>query len=151
MAAKKKPKKPKDVVEDSLQESQADERPTELTEYWDDLKEALKLPRLSDTDLRKFVDDFVSNRIFTSAQLNEGNVNLLPMVFMPLGLGSLAHLQPDSLKQIGCVWEYIDRAGPRSINGLPTFISMNLLHIEDWKRAVPAIDKEIKRRASIEL
>ena len=149
--AAKKPKKAKDVVEESLEASQSDERPTELTEYWDDLKQALKLPRLSDQDLRKFVDDFVSNRIFTSAQLTEKNVNLLPMIFMPLGLGSLSNLQPDSLKQIGCVWEYIDKAGPRSINGLPMFLSMNLLHIDDWERAVPAIDKEIQRRASIEL
>jgi hypothetical protein len=147
----KKPKKAKDVVEESLEASQADERPTELTDYWDDLKKALKLPRMSDQDLRKFVDDFVSNRIFTSAQLNDSNVNLLPMIFMPLGLGSLSNLQPDSLKQIGCVWEYIDKAGPRSINSMPMFITMNLMHIEDWKRAIPAIEREEKRRASIEL
>ena len=125
--------------------------PEELQECWDDLKEALKLPRMTDAQLRKFVDDYVSNRIFTSAELRDSEVDILQMIFMPLALGCLSNLQPDSLKQVGCVWEYYDKAGPRSINGKPMFMSLNLMHIDDWKRAVVAIEREEKRRENIEL
>ena len=35
------------------------------------------------------------------------------------------------LSSIGLIYEYIDKAGPRSINGLPNFFSMRLLNKED--------------------
>jgi hypothetical protein len=117
----------------------------------DDLREALKLPYLSDDRLRRFVDDFVSNRIFTSAHLTDAEVSLLKMIFLPIALGCFSRLQPDSLKQIGCIWEDYSKAGPCSINGKPVFVSFNLLHIDDWERAKVAIEKEEKRRESIEL
>jgi hypothetical protein len=125
------------------------EQPT--PESTDDIKQALKLPKMSDEDLRKFVDDYCSNRIFTSNELQNSEIDLLQMIFLPLSLGCLSKLQPDSLKQVGCIWEYYDKAGPRSINGKPMFMSMNLMHIDDWKRAVTAIEKEEKRRENIEL
>lgn len=124
---------------------------SELGAAWDDLKEALDLPRVSDEKLRQFVDDFVSNRIFTSAHLRDVEVDLLPMIFMPIALGCFAKVQPDTLKNIGVVYEYLDKAGPRSINGKPVFFSLNMLHIEDWKRALVAIEKEQERRKHIEL
>lgn len=123
----------------------------ELEACHDLLREALNLPRLSDDKLREFVDDFVSNRIFTSAHLRDQEANLLPMIFMPLGLGALSSLQPDSLSQVGCLWEYLDKAGPRAINGRPMFFSFQMLHIDDWERAKAAITKEQERRKNIEL
>jgi hypothetical protein len=124
---------------------------SELGAAWNDLKEALDLPRVSDEKLRQFVDDFVSNRIFTTAHLHDHEVDLVPMIFMPISLGCFSKVQPDSLKNIGVIWEYLDKAGPRSINGKPIFFTFNMLHIEDWKRAIPAIQKEEERRKSIEL
>src|ERR1700676_2981329 len=118
---------------------------SELKECHDLLKEALDLPRLPDDKLREFVDDFVSNRIFTSAHLRDNEVDLIPMIFMPLGLGAFSKLQPDSLSQIGCLWEYIDKAAPRGINGRPIFFSFQMLHIVDWKRPQVAIEKEQER------
>jgi hypothetical protein len=123
----------------------------ELKDHWDDLKEALNLPRLSDDELRKFVDDFVSNRIFTTAHLRDHEAGMITMIFMPLGFGCFSKVQPDSLKQIGVIYEYNDKAGPRSINGMPMFFSFHMLHIDDWERAKAAIIKEQERRKNIEL
>jgi hypothetical protein len=123
----------------------------ELQEHWNDLKEALNLPKLTDDKLREFVDDFVSGRIFTSAHLSNNEIGLLPMIFMPLSLGVFANVRPDTLDQIGCMWEYLHKASPRSINGKPMFISFSMLHVDDWERAKAAILKEEKRRESIEL
>ncbi len=123
----------------------------DLKGSWDDLKEALNLPRVSDDKLREFVDDFVSNRIFTSAHLRDTEADLLPMIFMPLALGCFSKVQPDSLKQIGILYEYYEKAGPRSLNGKPIFMSFSMLHVDDWERAKAAIDRETERRKNIEL
>lgn len=123
----------------------------DLSEHHADLREALNLPRQTEEKLREFVDDFVSNRIFTSAHLRDGEENMLPMIFMPLALGCFSTVQPDTLSQVGVLYEEYSKASPRSINGRPMFISFKMLHIDDWKRVQPVIEKEIERRKNIEL
>ena len=76
---------------------------------------ALELPSLPEEDLKRFVDDFLSDRIFTDKHLHPGEMQqMLPMVFMPLALGALSQYHKDSLQQIGCIWEDMSKAGPRS-------------------------------------
>lgn len=50
------------------------------------------------------------------------------------------------LSQIGVLWEWMDKAGPSSINGQPIFFSMRIMHIKDWKKCWKAIEKETQRR-----
>ena len=54
-------------------------------------------------------------------------------------------------KHLGGVWEYMDKALPRGINGLPCFMSVRLMHIDDWNRANKAIKKEMDRRETLEV
>jgi hypothetical protein len=54
-------------------------------------------------------------------------------------------------KNLGCVWENLSAAGPRSINGCPIFFSMRMMHREDWERARGAIEREHARRKNIDL
>jgi hypothetical protein len=54
-------------------------------------------------------------------------------------------------ENLGCIWESIDQAGPRTINGMPIFFSCHIMHAEDWKRAKVAISKEIERRKDFSL
>jgi hypothetical protein len=125
---------------------------SDLAGAWNDLREAIDIPKLSDEKLREFVDDFVSNRIFTSAHLHENEAaTMLSMVFMPIALGCFSKVQEESFKNVGVIWEYYSKAGPRSINGRPIFFSLNVLHIDDWERAKKAINREIERRQNIEL
>lgn len=53
--------------------------------------------------------------------------------------------------QIGVLWEWMSKAGPRAINGYPIFMSMRVMHRDDWSRAVGAIQREEKRREDIEV
>ena len=120
-----------------------------LEESWDSLKEALVIPRMTDDELREFVCAFVDGRIFTAHQVqNEG---MIPQVFMPLALGALAQYQPETLTEIGTVYEYLNKAGPMSINGMPTFFSCRFVHVKDWERAQKAVMIELRRREDIEL
>lgn len=118
---------------------------------WDTLKEGLKLPRKTDEELRAFVLDFLANRFFTSAHLRENEQDLLGMVFMPIAMGGLSQYNPDSLKDIGLLYEDYAKSLPRSINGKPCFLSVQLLHRLDWEKARKVIAAEQERQRSIEI
>jgi hypothetical protein len=47
---------------------------------------------------------------------------------------------------VGIVYEYYDKAGPRGINGYPMFTSCRILHREDWDIVRPAVQREYERR-----
>lgn len=54
-------------------------------------------------------------------------------------------------QQLGLIWEYWDKSLPRSINGYPIFMSCRVMHIDDWNRIWPVLEKEEKRIADIEV
>lgn len=121
-----------------------------LTDAWDTLtKKHLDLPRLGDDELRKFVVDVLAGRVFTSAQVRDQS--LISMIFMPLALGALHEYVPESLLIIGVLWEYLEQALPRGINGYPMFTSVRMMHRLDWDRARKALILEQERQKSLEL
>ncbi len=109
------------------------------------------LGRLADDELRRFVDAFVSQQIFTSQHVPESNIDMLKVIFMPLAFGALDGYTPEDIADIGIVYEYLDAQGPRSVNGYPTFMSCRLMRKSDWARARGAIQLETERRKHIEL
>lgn len=60
-------------------------------------------------------------------------------------------IRVEYFRDIGLIYEYLDKAGPRSINGYPIFFSMRIMHRDDWARAARAIEREQKRMQEIEL
>lgn len=52
---------------------------------------------------------------------------------------------------IGIFYEYYDKAGPRSCNGYPMFMSFRILNRPDWERVWKAYEREAKRREEIEV
>jgi hypothetical protein len=54
-------------------------------------------------------------------------------------------------QNLGVIWEWMDKAGPRAINGYPIFFSCRIMHAEDWNRAKRAIIREQERRGTIEI
>jgi hypothetical protein len=104
---------------------------------------------LSDDKLREFVLALADGRIFTSAQLPKGQDHLLPMIFMPVAMGSFADVAKRDLENIGVIYEYTNQAGPRAINGYPMFHSLRVLNKSDWERARAATEKELERRKDI--
>lgn len=106
---------------------------------------------MDDEKLREFVDAVVSKRVFLSCYLGEDNSNITGSVFMPIAFGCFAEWSEEEMKQIGEIYEYMDKAGPRSIDGFPSFFSMQMIHVEDWNRAITAIEKEKARRKESEV
>jgi len=107
------------------------------------------VPRMTDADLRTFVVEFCNGQIFTSAQIMDDS--LLGNVFMPLIFGAFEKASREYVEEIGIVWERLSQAGPRAINGMPTFFSMHIMHRDDWARAIQAIQAEEQRRKEIPL
>lgn len=109
-----------------------------------------KLQRMSPTDLKKFVLDFLAGSIFTSAQMKDSN--LISVVFLPLSLGALGNFSDEALKDVGIVWAYMhETLGNRSVNGYPFFHSCRFMHKEDWGKASAAIAREAARQEEIEV
>lgn len=118
-----------------------------LEECWEDLRPALDLPRMTDDQLREFVLGVVDGRIFTDRQARDPG-----MVFYPILFGAFSGYNQESVKnRLGCVYEYVDKALPRAVNGQPCFMSMRIMHIDDWKRASAAITAEVERRKTIKI
>ena len=95
--------------------------------------------------LRRFVLDVLDGRIFTSHGLSLEEVR---MSFIVLALAGDEIKIPEDT---AIVWEYLDKAWPRSVNGMPCFPSCHFMNIEDWKRAHAAILAEMERRKSIKV
>lgn len=111
----------------------------------------MKIPLMPQDELRKFVDGVASHQILILQDIVVIDPTLAGNVFLPLQLGILKDLNEENIKQIGTIWEWKSKASTISINGYPMFFSCRIMHMDDWKRAKPAILLEIKRREEIEV
>lgn len=98
--------------------------------------------RMTREQRSQFVKDLIGNRIFTSAQLTDMELEHgeLFSVFVPL---MMVRPTEEYLSQIGVIWEYYDKALLRSVNGKPQFWSMNVMHLDDWKTCLEAYQKRM--------
>lgn len=87
------------------------------------------VPRQSAEQLAKTVRLFADNLVFSSAHMHEGELRHLQLVFMPIMFGALDGVDKGS---IGVIYEELNQAGPRCLNGMPMFFSCYLLHKDDW-------------------
>lgn len=97
-------------------------------------------------ELRTFVRDWMDRRIFSHLHIE--NPKDVRSCFMILAL--TPPMPKDYIEKVGLIYEYLDKAGPRSINGMPNFLSMRLMHKDDWSRALKVIEKEEEHRAALE-
>lgn len=58
-----------------------------------------------------------------------------------MGFGIFHDYPKRYVKSIGALWEYYEKAMPRSVNGLPIFMSCKLLHIDDMKVLMTTLSK----------
>lgn len=58
---------------------------------------------------------------------------MIGMVFLVLSLLDREHLKAMEAAGIASFYEYIDKAGPRSINGMPSFMSVQSLDLHDTR------------------
>lgn len=118
----------------------------------------MNIPRMSEEALKKFVVDFCSNLLFTSAHVPPHDHDLLPSLFMPIVFGAFADATKEEYAQLGIVYEYYahpetgrSQVFPRSINGYPIFMSMRMMHVLDWEIAFNAIKRQREKLEQVEL
>lgn len=105
-------------------------------------KKTVRFPSLKKSEVSKLAKDIAMDKVFCSFFITEDQQNnLLGMVFMPLLLGGLSHFTKEQIDDIGFVYEYYDKAGPRSINGKPIFFSCGFVSKADAKRIRNKADK----------
>lgn len=92
--------------------------------------------RRSDEDLKQLALDIVAGHVFTSnhMKVEEIDAGLMRCVFMPLVFLDEEGHKEMADAQICFLYEYYSKAGPRGVNGYPTFFSMSVLDREDADR-----------------
>lgn len=96
--------------------------------------------RPSMDELKEVARGLASGHVFTDLHLRNPETEM-SMVFMPIGLGVLSGITEEECKQIGMIYEWLDKAGPRSCNGLPMFMSVNILHRDDARTVLEMCNK----------
>lgn len=110
------------------------EQPAESTE-----PKVLDLKNLESAPFKQLVRDFDGGLIFSDRHVPERDSHLLGNIFMPLMFGAFENYPKEEVDKIGMVYEYLDKAGPRSTNGYPNFMSFRLLSKEDTTRLVAKV------------
>ena len=94
---------------------------------------------MTEQEIKQLALDIRDNKIFGSWAVPAHSTNLLGMIFMPLVLG--AEIPQDVIH----VYEYMDKAGPRSINGYPIFFSLLMITKDDYELLVPIVKNLVKQ------
>lgn len=92
-------------------------------------------------DLKQLAMDIVEGKVFGTWDMREGDVKLIPNIFMP----SLFY-EGDMPEDTVHFYEYLNLAGPRSINGYPIFHSMYILNKKELEELQVYVDKYVKLR-----
>jgi hypothetical protein len=96
---------------------------------------AVTVSSMTDSEVRQLALDIVQGRVFTSLHiLSEDFAGVASMVFLPIALGGQEIIDEFKRNDVAMVWEYIDKAGPRSINGYPIFFSFRCVTRADAAR-----------------
>jgi hypothetical protein len=99
-----------------------------------DAPRSKKFPVRSHEDLKQLAKDVATGKVFMDRFFREGEIEMLGhVVFMPMAFMDWSDWTDEDKAQFGGIYEYFDKAGPRSINGYPCFFSCSILHIDDLR------------------
>ena len=98
----------------------------------------MNLNQKTDEEIKEIALGIHSGNIFCDRHLQKPDD--ISFVFIPLILNDGA-LSEDDLKQIGMIYEYMDEASSRGINGYPCFYSMRILGKEDAKKVLEKVEE----------
>ena len=87
---------------------------------------------LKDEEIKKLADDIYKGLVFTDRHMN--NPGDMHRVFMPLALLKKEQIEEFNTDPPGMIYEYMDKAGPLSIDGMPMFLSFRCISQEDAKK-----------------
>lgn len=101
--------------------------------------------RLSPEGLKALALDIVGGRVFGSWMLAAGSP-LLPHVFQPFN-----HLPAAQFKALldggmSHVWEYVERRRGQLTTGHPVFVTMHVLHLEDYRLLCRMVNQMLSQK-----
>lgn len=88
---------------------------------------------MTDDEIKQLADDIYRGRVFTDRHVQ--NPDDIPRVFIPLVLIDDEQREELNANPPGLIYEYMDRAGPLAMNGMPMFYSL----MEDGIRSLKSI------------
>ena len=89
---------------------------------------------MTDDEIKELATDVFKEKVFFSTMLDENEMHLLSSVFLPITFMNEPQIEQIKKDNVTAFYEYYDKAGPRSINGLPMFTSMRTITEEDLKK-----------------
>ena len=97
----------------------------------------------TDDELKGIAKDLWAGRIFSDRHINslKDDPNVLGMVFMPMVFISNETRKKLSNLKVSFIYEYLDKASPRSINGMPVFFSCRTLTELETKKMFEYYEK----------
>ncbi len=103
---------------------------------------------MDEKELKQLAIDIAENKVFGTFHMNENEMNSLQVVFMPFIALSEERRKKMRDDNVIHVYEYYDKAGPRSVNGMPCFFSFSEIIEKDWKKVVKYIKEyEVKKNS----
>lgn len=94
---------------------------------------------MTEEELKQLARDIHGGNVFTDRHIRpDDRMQMLSMVFMPLVMMDEENIQvvQKRLGDHGMMYEYMDKAGPRSVNGLPSFFSFHTVGSDDADKVV---------------
>jgi len=91
---------------------------------------------MNEKELKQLAIDIVENKVFGTWQMNENDLSHMHIVFMPLIAISDETKQEMRSNNTIHLYEYYDKAGPRSVNGMPCFFSFRSISKDDWDKVL---------------
>lgn len=98
-----------------------------------------ELPDYPEAEVKQIAVDLFHGKIYCDRHLHSPDD--MPRVFMIVGLGAFADHPKSYIESIGLVYEYLDKAMPRGINGQPMFMSLKLLNRSDTNKMFEIYNK----------
>ncbi len=94
----------------------------------------------TEEELIQFAKDLYKGKLFTTGHISpeelKSRPNILGSIFMPLVFMSNEEHKKFMAAEPFMLFEYLEKAGPRSINGYPIFTSFQFMTKVQWEKVV---------------
>jgi hypothetical protein len=87
---------------------------------------------MTDQEIKTLAEDMYKGLIFTNMHIERQED--ISMVFVPLVLAGKGLVEELAKNPPGMIYEYMDKAGPMAVNGMPIFFSFKIASIDDTKK-----------------
>ena len=110
----------------------------------------------SDVELEQLAQDVAAGKVFTDRDVAPDDYEaMVASIFKLMLFGQIVLDMYDEGKEVGMVYEYLSEAGPMSVNGYPSFMSVKVLDMDDFEkfrvRLVEILDWQDERVKSEEV